>query len=439
MSFPRRFASARTGPPEETRGLARPEHVRKVLLILTSQCNLRCGYCFQNAKRPGAMSWEVAQRSLDLAVGSDSDDVEVTFFGGEPLIEFETIRRSVAYVEERRRAGHGIRYSLSTNGLLFTEEILEFLGRHAFQVQWSFDGVPAAQALRGRGTFDRMDAWLSRLMSEPAFGPVAERLRIALTLVPRNVAWLADSIDYFLEKSVHEITIGPAVTPEPGWRVEGIAELEAQFDRILESMVLHRRRTGEVPLLVFGDGPIARSADPGTIEACGAASGEEVAVDVDGQAHSCGMFADSTQRFRTKFLAERVEDMRLGDLRAPEFGARYGALPEAAVRAGIFSGKERKRSSYGRCGECAYLAACSICPVSIANAPGNEDPDRIPDFPCAYNLVALKHRDAFWARVAVARFPFRDAALPAAMLRVRAAAAPRRSVRGPVSASEAAR
>jgi hypothetical protein len=64
-------------------------------------------------------------------------------------------------------------------------------------------------------------------------------------------------------------------------------------------------------------------------------------------------------------------------------------------RAEIFHHKEMKYSSYGRCRDCSYLNGCYVCPVSIGYDPANEDPRKIPDFLCAYNMVALKYRDRF--------------------------------------------
>ena len=91
----------------------------------------------------------------------------------------------------------------------------------------------------------------------------------------------------------------------------------------------------------------------------------------------------------------------MGDLLDPRLPRRMAAYPAAARAAGIFHDKQDKYSSYGRCGECRYLSTCGVCPVSIGHQPGNDDPDRIPDFQCAYNLVALKYRE---------RFPFQPSA-----------------------------
>ena len=134
---------------------------------------------------------------------------------------------------------------------------------------------------------------------------------------------------------------------------------------------------------------------PDTLSLCGVGRGETPAVDVDGQVHGCLLFADSYQVFPTTFLRSRLEALRMGHLADPSFESRMAAFPAKARAAGIFHGREHKYSAYGRCAECRYMTTCGVCPVSIGHQPGNTDPNRIPDFLCAYNLVALKYRERF--------------------------------------------
>jgi hypothetical protein len=56
---------------------------------------------------------------------------------------------------------------------------------------------------------------------------------------------------------------------------------------------------------------------------------------------------------------------------------------------------ERRHSSYRRCADCEYLGRCRICPLANAHETSRGDPDRVPDFLCAFNQVSLAHRDRF--------------------------------------------
>ncbi len=367
--------------------------LQRVDVVLTAGCNLRCGYCYQNDKKPRSMDWDTLRASADLLLGSRQPEVRMLFIGGEPLLEFPLIRRAVEYIEAARPPDLTVHYNIVTNGTLLRDEQAAFLVEHAFDVQLSFDGVPSAQDVRGKGTFAVLDRLLDRLREEhPQF--CSKKLTVALTLLPSTIPYLAASIEYFLGKNVSQIAVSPALTHQP-WRHEMIAELDEQYAKVFRASLRHYRRVGEVPLELFRRERGDRDERPQKIAMCGVARGETPAVDVDGQVHGCLMFVDSYQKFPTKFLRTRLEAMRMGDLRDPQLGQRLAAYPAAARAAGIFHDKQDKYSSYGRCGECRYLGTCGVCPVSIGHQPGNTDPHRIPDFQCAYNLVALKYRDRF--------------------------------------------
>lgn len=128
---------------------------------------------------------------------------------------------------------------------------------------------------------------------------------------------------------------------------------------------------------------------------CGVSEGHKLAVDVDGEALGCVMFAKSYQTFPTKFLRSRIEALGMGGIDEPGLRESVAAYPTAVRATGLFHDKRAKFSSYGRCSECRYLSTCGFCPVSIGHQPGNDNPDRVPDFLCAYNLVTNKYRERF--------------------------------------------
>lgn len=375
--------------------MASREGIDTLEVILTAGCNLRCQYCYQNEKKARRMEWETLSAALDLLLASRRRRLTLIFLGGEPLLEFPLVRRAVDHVRANRRPGRRVRYYLITNGTLLGDEETRFLVRNRFDLQLSFDGVPQAQALRGGRTFEVLDRLLDRLREEhPSY--FRDHLKIAMTLTAATVPHLADSIAYFLRKGVAEVELTPVATHDPLWRRERIEELDHQFSRVFALSLRHYRRTGEVPFVLFrrGSGEAGFHAPEGSAM-CGAPSGRTLAVDVDGQVQGCAVFVESYQSFPSPFLSQRVAAMRMGDLRAADFPERLRGYPEAARETGIFHGKENKRSSYGRCAECRFLATCAICPASIGHIPGNSDPDLIPDFPCAYNLVALAYRERF--------------------------------------------
>jgi sulfatase maturation enzyme AslB (radical SAM superfamily) len=371
-----------------------PDKIQALEVVLTADCNLRCAYCYQNAKRPRSLSWDALRGALDLLLRSRCPEVEVLFLGGEPLLQFPLIRKAVAYVKATRPRNKAVCYTLITNGLLLGEEQARFLARHRISVQLSFDGVPAAQDLRAPGTFKALDRLLDRLrLHQPAL--FAKRLSVSLTLTSAAIPHLADSVAYLLAKGVPEVSLTPVVTHDPGWANGTIAALDQQFARVLEDCLRHYRLTGEVPLLLFRTDEPAKTDRRPVDAMCRAPTGETLAIDVDGQVHGCAVFVESYQKLASAFLRERVWAMRLGDFRAPDFAERLAQYPEATRATEIFHDKRAKHSSFGSCSECRFVDACSVCPASIGHIPGNTDPRRVPDFQCAFNRVALDYRERF--------------------------------------------
>src|ERR1017187_1146382 len=126
----------------------------KYTLFLTHRCNLACDYCYVS-KSSDCMSLSVAQRVIDFAFQNTppADDIEIGFFGGEPLLEFPLLRDVTRIVRSHPSFDPcRVNLSLTTNGTLLTPEIVEFLGEHEVLTTISCDGRPpgARQPVRAR-------------------------------------------------------------------------------------------------------------------------------------------------------------------------------------------------------------------------------------------------------------------------------------------------
>ncbi len=373
--------------------MSRSVDIAQLDLILTARCNLTCRYCYQREKRPLAMSRETLRAALDLALATSRPAVAINFYGGEPLLEWDMIEHTVRYVASRRSLGKLVRFKVITNGTLITPEVTAFLARNNIRLQLSFDGVEAVQDLRAPGSFGELDRLLTLLAAEhPSY--YRNSVSVSATLTPGTVMHLGDSFDYFLSKSVCHIDISPVITACSGWSARRVEELEGQFDRVLASSLRHLRETGRVPFLMFRgkrDGSEVRRSRP----VCDVAERHALCVDADGQVYGCNMFAQSVQRFRSPLLREALGVLRLGDLRDPGLLETYERFPEAVHELTLFARKDLKYSSYRRCGECEYAAACPICPAATGHIEGNLDPNRVSDFMCAFNYAALSRREQF--------------------------------------------
>jgi sulfatase maturation enzyme AslB (radical SAM superfamily) len=372
--------------------------VESLLLVLTSECNCRCSYCYQNDRKPLRMNWRTLRAALDMALQHCLPKLEIIFSGGEPLLVFPAVQRAVEYVKAKCPQQEGPKFSLCTNGLLLTPPIVAFLEEHHFEVQLSFDGVAGAQDLRKEGTSTQI-AELLRALRRDCPELFHKRLIISQTLVPTTILHLNDSLNHMLDNGVQQIALAPSITHHPSWTEKDMELLDAKFSQICETSIRHFRETDRIPLLLFrwgGEGAPRQRADG---EMCRVMHGKKLVVDVQGQIHGCALFAESYQEFPSSFLKNRLRPLGMGDIRNPRLLDRYLAFPAAVRKAEIFHHKEAKYSAHGKCKECDILESCSICPVSIGYNPENHDPNRVPDFHCAFNRIASKYHRYFFQRV----------------------------------------
>jgi len=333
------------------------------------------------------MSWPTLRAAVDVLLSSSASEVELAFLGGEPLLEFDLLRRAVLHARSHARHGQRLRASVQTNGTLVTDEVAEFLASEGVETQLSFDGVRRAQERRHPDTFDLLDRLLDRLRERrPEF--LRDGLSVALTLTPCNLSDLAASLAYFADKGVRRVAVTPLATPSPAWRLRDIEELDLQLSLIEE----RARRLGEHG----GSSPLAQTAgrrpDGSDRVMCGVLA-DGPTVDIDGSLVACGAFAGSVKGRATGLMKEAAEVARMGrpvdgDLDRARFETRRALGGLAA-----FAHMERKRSGYRACASCPHLEECFVCPAAIARS--GDDPHRVPDIWCAWNQVSLARPAAF--------------------------------------------
>jgi uncharacterized protein len=146
----------------------RSQAVKALCLHAAHTCNLNCGYCFAGQGRykgsSGLMSYEVGKQALDYLIANSGSRVnlEVDFFGGEPLINWDVCKRLVAYARSREAgAGKKFRFTLTTNGLLIDDDVIAFANREMHNVVLSLDGRREThdrlrKTAGGNGSYDRI-------------------------------------------------------------------------------------------------------------------------------------------------------------------------------------------------------------------------------------------------------------------------------------------
>lgn len=121
--------------------------IKALCLHVAHTCNLNCSYCFASQGKyhgdRALMTYEVGKRALDFLVENSGTrrNLEVDFFGGEPLMNFEVVKQLVAYARSiEKERGKNFRFTLTTNGMLLDEDVTDFLNREMNNVVLSLDG-----------------------------------------------------------------------------------------------------------------------------------------------------------------------------------------------------------------------------------------------------------------------------------------------------------
>ena len=121
--------------------------VKALCLHIAHTCNLNCSYCFASqGKYKGEralMSFEVGKQALDFLVENSGNrhNLEVDFFGGEPLMNFQVVKNLVAYARSiEKEKNKNFRFTLTTNGMLIDDDVIEFANRECSNVVLSLDG-----------------------------------------------------------------------------------------------------------------------------------------------------------------------------------------------------------------------------------------------------------------------------------------------------------
>ena len=155
---------------EPSAGILKERHteVKALCLHVAHTCNLNCEYCFASQGRfhgeRAIMSWETAKQAIDWLVANSGDhyNLEVDFFGGEPLLIWEVVKKTVAYARTLEEKHHKhFRFTLTTNGVGINDEVIDFTNKEMNNVVLSLDGRKEVhdhlrKFIDGRGSYDEI-------------------------------------------------------------------------------------------------------------------------------------------------------------------------------------------------------------------------------------------------------------------------------------------
>ncbi len=226
--------------------------VKSLCLHIAHDCNLRCGYCFAGTgsfgHERGLMTPEVACRAIDFLIenGGSRKNAEIDFFGGEPLLNMETVKAAVAHIRRREtETGKHFNLTLTTNTILLDDEKLAFLNRENIQLILSIDGRrevhdrmrPFAD---GAGSYDMVLSQMHRVVDSRQ----GQNYFARGTYTAYNTDFAADVLD-LADQGFLRLSVEPVVGKgEPYEFTEAhLPELYRQYD-LLAAEYLRRKAAG---------------------------------------------------------------------------------------------------------------------------------------------------------------------------------------------------
>ena len=331
--------------------------VKALCLHVAHTCNLNCAYCFASQGKyhgeRAVMDYEVGKQALDFLVAHSGTrrNLEVDFFGGEPLMNFDVVKRLVAYARSiEEDSGKHFRFTLTTNGMLVDDDVIDFANRQCHNVVLSLDGRKAIHdACRvdyaGNGSWEKIVPKFQRFVEKRG----GKGYYMRGTFTHANPDFLED-IKTMLDLGFDQLSMEPVVCAEgdPAALTEADLPVVLKQYEDLARLMIERRREGRPftfyhYMIDLTGGPCVYKR----ISGCGSGT-EYMAVTPWGDLYPCHQFVGE-------------EQFRLGDI--------WHGVTNAAVQAEFAACNVYARPE---CRECWARLYCSGgCAANAWHATGS--------------------------------------------------------------------
>lgn len=284
--------------------------IKALCLHVAHTCNLNCSYCFASQGKyhgeRALMSFEVGKRAIDFLIENSGErrNLEVDFFGGEPLMNWDVVKRIVKYARSvEKQHGKNFRFTLTTNGMLIDDEVIEFSNKEMSNVVLSLDGRREIHdATRvdyaGNGSYDRIVPKFQKLVAARG----GKNYYMRGTFTHKNPDFTND-VFHMADLGFTELSMEPVVCAQDdpmALTPEDIETVKEQYE-ILAKEMLKREKEGRG--FTFYHYMIDLTAGPciyKRISGCGSGT-EYMAVTPWGDLYPCHQFVGE-------------ESYRLGDI-----------------------------------------------------------------------------------------------------------------------------
>ncbi len=293
--------------------------VKALCLHIAHDCNLACRYCFAEEGeyhgRRAVMSYEVGKAALDFLIKNSGNrrNLEVDFFGGEPLMNFEVVKKLVAYGREQEKIHNkNFRFTLTTNGVLLNDEIMEFANQEMANVVLSIDGRKEVNDRmrpfrKGAGSYD---------LIVPKFQKFAEsrnqeKYYVRGTFTHNNLDFSEDVL-HLADLGFRQISVEPVVaepTESYALQEEDLPRLFEEYDRLAQELIRRQKENRGFHFFHFmidlEGGPCVAKR----LSGCGSGT-EYLAVTPWGDLYPCHQFVGN-EEFLMGNVTEGVKNLQL--------------------------------------------------------------------------------------------------------------------------------
>ncbi len=293
--------------------------VKAMCLNIAHDCNLRCKYCFASTgdfgKGRKLMTFETGKKAIDflLEKSLDRKNLELDFFGGEPLMNFDVVKQIVEYARSREAEyGKKFRFTITTNGVLLDDDKIDFINREMSNVVLSIDGRKEVndymrKRVDGSGCYDKI---------MPAFKKLVEKrgdkeYYVRGTFTKNNLDFSNDVFDLY-NNGFDQISVEPVVCEASADYAITEKELPAIFkeyerlaERILENEKKGKRFNFFHFMLDLDQGPCAIKR----LRGCGCGN-DYVAITPDGDIYPCHQFV-GIEEFKMGNIDEGTFDTKM--------------------------------------------------------------------------------------------------------------------------------